>query len=491
MNEEERNRIVNIRRGALSGFAWMTTTKLIVQVFSWIGTIYVARLLSPSDYGLMAVAGIFINFATMIVDLGLQRGLIQKKTITRNEYDVVFYVGMSVSLLMYVCLFFLAPIVSKFYNMAEVAPIIQLTGIAVILASLQGVPRAKVMRTLDFRYRSIVEMISAFLSTITVLVLATVGYGVWSLVWGILVLQLISTIAYIPHYEYFPRFPSSFRTGSRVLIYGFKMAITDFMFYFHSEADVFIIGKVLGQQLVGFYSMAKQLASFPIEKLGTIFNNVGFPIFSRLQDDKEEKIRMFIEIHKNLLLLTMPLLIGLALVSQDLVTVLLTEKWLPIVPVLQALSIVGILRISGMLIPPVMNSQGKVGFSIKYSILSLIILPIAFLIGSKYGLEGVAVAWVLAYPIIYLYLIILLRKTLELPIKQFLKSSFPVYVASFFMAVFVSSAKYLLGDTEVVFRLGACVGIGGVVYLGVFRIVYPDKIKEIKAAVKQLRNKKI
>jgi hypothetical protein len=138
-----------------------------------------------------------------------------------------------------------------------------------------------------------------------------------------------------------------------------------------------------------------------------------------------------------------------------------------------------------------LNSRGKVGFTIKYSVASLIILPIAFLIGSNFGLKGVAVSWLLAFPIIYLYLMILLRSTLDLPIGLFLKSSYSVYIASLLMAIFVIGAKSLLGESELLLRFTVSIATGVIVYLGTFFILFPKQIEDVKKAVKVLRQKEI
>lgn len=476
------------RRSVVSGFAWQGITKLFVQVATWGSTIVVARILVPADYGILAVSGVFTGLLAMLVELGLSYGLIQKPEVTRKEEDGVFYISLCAGLLLYGLLFLAAPAIARFYDMEILSPVLRVAGLGLIIGSLKGVPLAIAMRRMDFRYRSLTEVGTNLTSAVTVVTLAVYGFGVWSLVYSYLLAHLLESIIYLRLLKRIPDPRFTWSVVADVFGYGAKITANNLLYFVYSRADVMIIGKLLGEKLLGYYSMAFQLATIPLDKVGSIFNQVTFPAMARIQSDPEESRRLFIDLHRHLLIISWPILVGLALVADDLIVLLLTEKWQPLVPVLQAFCVINMLRVSGMLFTPVLNGRGKAGVVLRYATASAIVLPLAFLIGAGYGIMGVMAAWMIAYPPLYLILLINCLRDLELPPARFLRSTTSAFVATLIMGLAVFATSQLVATLPGAVRLAAMIGVGIAAYAGTFFLLFRGQIKQVRNGIRMLRS---
>lgn len=477
----------HFRRKVVSGFAWQGVTKLFVQGVTWGSTIIVARILMPEDYGLLAVSGVFTGLLAMLVEMGLSYGLIQQKEVTREQEDGVFYISLSAGILLYGLLFAAAPAIARFYDMAELSPILRVAGLGLVIGSLRGVPLAIAMRRMDFRYRSLTEMATNLTSAIAVITLAVHGFGVWSLVYSYLLAHTLESLIYLRLFKRMPSPRFTWSVVSGLFAYGGKITANNLLYFVYSRADVVIIGKLLGEKLLGYYSMAFQLATIPLDKIGSIFNQVTFPSMSRLQDDPEESRRLFLDLHRHLLIIAWPIHVGLALVADDLIVLLLTEKWRPLVPVLQAFCAINMLRVSGMLFPPVLNGRGKAGVVLRYGLASTVVLPLAFYLGAGYGIMGVMAAWMLAYPPLYLLLLINCLRDLALPLTQFLRSVTSAGVATLIMGGAVFACGKAVADLPGAVRLCIMVPLGAAAYAGTFFFLFNSQVKQVRDGFAMLR----
>lgn len=469
-----------IKQGIFSGFAWQGATKVVVQVASWGATIFVARLIAPNDYGIMAAAAVVAQLLVVLTELGLAQGLIQREESTRALEDGMFYVSLLLSLTAYAVLYLVAPWVASFYSMPILTDVLRLLGLMVVFGALKTVPLAIVMRGLNFRYRSLVEMGASLAMTTTVIVLALRGYGLWALVWGPIVSQLVMMLAFIPLLGRIPRPTIWSREVWEIVAFGMKVTATSLLYFVWSRADVMIIGRVLGERALGMYSMAFQLAVLPLDKVGSIFNHVMFPAMARLQDRPTESRRVFLEMHRYLLMITYPLLFGLMAVAADLIEFLLTDTWIEIVPYLQGLCVISALRVSSMLMAPTLYARGKPGLMVRYSLLCVLMLPPSFAVGVQYGLTGIVTAWAVAYPLLYIVLTRYCLRDLGLRWRALLRSAGPAFTATAAMLAAVLFMQSVVEDQRLIVRLMAAVATGASVYLGVLALLFREQLIGLK-----------
>lgn len=477
----------SLRKGIFSGFAWQGATKLVVQLTSWAATLFVARIIAPSDYGVIAAASVFVELLILITDMGLAQGLIQKPETSRQEEEGVFFVSLAFGIIGYFLLFIAAPLIADFYKMPILTDLLRLISVGVVLGCLKTVPLAIAMRRMDFRYRSLVEMAANLAMTLTVVLLAYKGFGVWSLAWGPVVANAVMAVGFLPLLGRVPR--PSFPVGEvfKTVGFGVKFMGSTLLYYGWSRADVMIIGKILGERSLGYYSMAFQLAVLPLDKIATVFNQVMFPALSRLQSDQAGSRELFLQLHRYLLLISFPILFGMAIVADDAILLLLTEKWTPIVPFFQALCLVSGLRISATLMPPVLFARGLPGIVMQYNLLALIGLPAAFLVGAHYGLQGIIIAWLLAYPVLFIYLGRQCLRELTMTWRALAHSALPAVLATMAMVAAVLVFRRFAEDLPLLWRLIGSVAVGAVAYLGLLSLLFREHLVALKGRLILLR----
>ena len=480
----------SLKEKVIKGFAWQGVSKLLIQVFSWTTTIWVARILSPEDYGIVAIQGIFTVTIATIVDMGVSRGLIQKETINDKEIDSIFYFSLLLGLVVYAAYFVASPYIAKFYELPELTLILRIGGLSFILATLKSVPLAITMRNMDFRYRSLVEMGGSFIQMAALLIMATQGLGYWALILAPISGYIVTALAYYPILGRIPRPRLVIKEITGIIAFGIKIMLTRLMFSTYMKADIFFLGKLAGQRSTGFYSMATQLATIPLDKIGTIFNEVAFPAISRAKGDSKQVRALFLNMHKYLLTISMPLLVGMALVAPDFVSFVLGNKWEPIAVPLQAFSLINLVRLSGMIMIPTLQGMGKPNKVLRYSVWCTILLSAAFSWGAYWGIMGVVIAWMLAYPLVYLYLVNETLNALESNWIELLSSIKTPLISTALMGaailpLYITETQIPDGWT----RMFAAVAFGGVTYFGSYWLFFRDEISSVIAGLRELRKK--
>jgi O-antigen/teichoic acid export membrane protein len=473
----------------VSAFAWEGSTKLAIQVASWISTIYVARLLVPEDYGIVAISGLFTGVLTLITEFGLGAGIVTRREINADQYNRCFWLGIIASVVLYMVLFFAAPLVADAYDTPLLRDIIRVAALGLIISSIRIVPYSQVLRALDYRFRSLTEMFGQFVQAGSTVLLAVFGHGAWSLVIGYLVAQSIMTFIFTARASGIS-WPAFSLTGLRDLIdFGVKITGARLLGFFVSNCDQMVISSLLGTRYSGLYSVSANLATAPLDKIGAIFNRVAFPILARLQENPETARKLFLRFHFYLLVIASPILVGLGIVAREAVTILLSPKWAPAFQVLQILCFANVIRLSGMVFPTILEGLGMAGAVFRYQMLSAALMPLGFLIGSHWGLQGVTSAWLIAYPLVYLWL---LRKTLsvlDIRIGTFLDSTKPVLAANVVMAGAVLITQSWLLDWHPAERLSLLVAVGAVVYFTALGMLLPKSAwSEMRDILRGLRN---
>jgi O-antigen/teichoic acid export membrane protein len=197
---------------------------------------------------------------------------------------------------------------------------------------------------------------------------------------------------------------------------------------------------------------------------------------------------LFLDLHRYLIFISYPILLGMAVVSEDLVAVLLGEKWQQVAPILQVICAVNVVRVSGMLISPLLNSRGRAREAFHYSLAGAIIIPPAFLVGVQFGLEGVALAWAAAYPLLYAMLLRYLYRDMEITLGDLITTSRPTFVATALMASTILVFQELSASLNHGVRLLSSIGIGVCIYAGVFLVFYGEQVVRMRNALRSLRS---
>jgi O-antigen/teichoic acid export membrane protein len=395
---------VDLKQRAVTSTAWYAGTRLATQVITWVVTVIVARLLSPSDYGLFAMALAVIAFLELFQEFGLGVAIIQRPNLTREQLNTVFWTVTASSSLLAGIAYVAAGFAAHFYHEPRLVPIIRLLGLTFLINALGMVPFNLLTKEINFRQRSLAEGIGAVSAAGVSLALAAMGGGVWALVVGNLTRVLVFNLGTVIACRWFPGLRTSFVGMREIFTFGLRVAGTSAVNTLSSAVNTSIVGRLLGGSNLGFYTMADSLGrSNPLHKISTaVVTQLSLPVFSKLQREDAELRYYFLKISRYLSLMAIPMQVGMALTAPDLVDVLLSSKWRPMVPVLQAFSIGGILSILPLPSFPLLTARGRVAIVFRYTVAFACVMALVTWVGSHFGLQGVAISWLLAFPLLRL-----------------------------------------------------------------------------------------
>lgn len=414
----------SLRKQVLTSMAWVASLNYLGQIFRWAVTIVVIRLLLPADFGLMAKAAVFISFLTMISELGLESAIIQKKHISEDHLTHVFGIIILFNILLFALFFAVTPLIADFYSDNRLVPILRVMSSTFIFLPLYILPRGLLMREMNFKRKSVVDLAGSLSAAGVTLVLALLGFGVWALVWGNIASHVVMAAGYNIARKGFiiPRI--AIRGYSDLMTFGGYLTGSRILWYFYSMSDIFIGGKFLSNKLLGVYSVAMQLATIPIEKLMPIISQVAFPAYSRIQTEPVRARSHFITSVRLISFIIFPVYGGLMIIAPPLVTVFLGSKWTDIILPISLLCLIMPFRALSTLFSPVLNGLGRPDINFVNVAIASLILPVAFLIGAREGVVGMCYAWIIGYTIVFSIMSIRTLRALDIPFRTFVSGFF-------------------------------------------------------------------
>jgi teichuronic acid exporter len=456
----------SLRRRAVRGGTILLVTRLTIQVLTWAVTLLVVRFLRPYDYGVMAAGMICVGLADLLAEAGIGRALIHKEKLEPDDIAEGFTLSAIISAALYVLLFFLAEPAALLLKMAEVADFLQVLALLLLLVPFRSIALSLLDRNLALGRQSIVHATSAVVQAGLVLGLALAGLGYWALAAGAMTARLMETVALVYCAGWRPRLRWPGARARALLGFGIHISASGLLWFIYTNADQAIVGNLAGPIVLGYYALAFQLMSLPVEKLTTGVNQIAYPMFCRLQNDRERLRNWYLRLTALLGFLSMPLLAGLALVAEDAFALVLSERWLPAVLPFQMLTAVGACMVVSCTLPPLFNALGRPDVSMKYSLAcSLLMPPCFFAAGLAWGLIGICTVWLVLYPTIVLVLVWRTRSFTGVDPAALLRVQMPAILSVVTMVWAVLLARWLfLESLAQPRRLGLSIAIGAVTY---------------------------
>jgi teichuronic acid exporter len=480
---------MSLRNQALSGFRWTAGARLTSQLITWSITLIVIRILSPADYGLLAMATVFVSLLAMFSELGLGAAVVQRKDLDERLVRRVFGVVLLVHLTLAALLALSAPLIGAFYGEPRVVLVLRVLACQFVLLAFAVIPDALLQRRMEFRNRSLLDLGSAVLTSFTTLGLALAGAGVWSLVLGSLLGQLCKTVGLNLISPYFKR-PDFTLSGMRPLLrFGGQMTVSQFLWMGFSQADILICAKLLGNEVLGFYTVAMHLASLPNQRISGLVNQVAFPAFSSMQNDLQRVATNLLLGARILSFIAFPVLWGLSSVAPEIVAAVLGEKWLPSVSILQAIALIMPLRMIGNFVQVANQGIGRSDVILRNAAWALLIGPLCFFVGAKWGgLQGLALAWLVVSPLVFLQVTLRGLPTLGLRWSALIKAILPTLATAVLMFAAVQLARPLFGEIlPLGVRLGGLIALGTATYLLAAMLINRRGLNEVLDLARGLR----
>jgi O-antigen/teichoic acid export membrane protein len=447
---------------------WVFWSRGGVQALSFASTIMVARLLSPADYGVMALVGIFTGILGTISQMGLGAAIVQFQDMDERELNSCFWITMGVTGLGYLGLFAAAPAISGWFSTPILSEVLRVTGVTLPLSALSLVPSSLLLRRLQFDKIAFGEILAGVTAVATTLTLAWLGAGVWALVAGTLVPPIVYNMVMFSFMHWLPGLPTFGGRVKQLLRYSLATLGARVGWDVYEQTDVFVLGKLGGEFSLGFYSMAMQFAMLPVTKISVPVNGLAFPVMSILQGDVNAMRASFLRGFRMVACVTVPICVGMFFVAEDLISVVLSPKWAPTVPLLQVLSICALVRSLTALLPPVLFARYRASFMCWWMTTLVVTMPFAFWAGAAtMGALGVALAWVIVYPMLTVWMAREALKELQIEWKTIwdqLRSLTLPLGAMVLWVLLVTAAQS--GNTlyDRLLRLLLSAGGGGVIY---------------------------
>lgn len=325
----------SVKQETLSGVKWNAIERFSVQGVQFLLGLVMARLLTPEDFGAIAMLGVFLAISNTFIDSGFSNALIRKKNRTDEDYSTVFYFNILISIICYAFLFVIAPWVAQFYDMPILCSVLRVQSISLILNSLCAIQTTRLTIDIDFKGLAKINLLAAIISGVFGVSLAYFGMGIWALVFQSLIATCINVVALWTYSKWRPSLIFSRGSFNEMFSYGSKLLAAGLLNTIYSNLNPIVIGKFFSAQDLGFYNRGTHFARFPSTNINGVLQRVTFPILAKIQDDDEYLIRVY---RKNISITCMCIFFCcmlLAAIAQPIILLLLSEKWLESILYLQ------------------------------------------------------------------------------------------------------------------------------------------------------------
>ena len=435
----------NLKQVAIKGFFWSAIEKFGTLGIQFIITLILARLLTPADFGLVGMLAIFIAISQSFINSGFGSALIQKKSPTAEDYSTVFYFNIVVSFLFYFLLFIAAPYIAAFYKQPELIKLTRVISLGFIFNAFGLIQITQLTKNINFKTQSKVSITVVIISGTIGITLALLGYGVWALVFQTLTTSLFRTIFYWIINKWRPLWVFSKHSFKTLFSFGSRLLMAGLIDTIYKNIYLIIIGKFFNASALGYFTQAKTLQEIPVVSITGIIQRVTYSLFSEIQDEKQRLYNGYTKIIHLAIFITFPLMLGLSAVSNNFISVVLTEKWLPSVPYLQLLCFAGMLYPIHAINLNIINVMGRSDLFLRLEIIKKTIITISIFVGIIWGVLGLVIGSVITS---FIALIINTYYTGHLigygTKKQFI-DLLPYFIVASIMAFLVFVVGYLLG----------------------------------------------
>lgn len=370
----------------LSSFLWQSIDRFSVQGIQFVLGIILSRILTPDDYGIIGIVMVFFTFCDIFVDSGFGKGLIQKTNRTNIDSSTVFFFNILLSFLCIIILWFSAPLIANFYNNIDLIKFIRVSSLTLLFNALSIVQISHLISALSFKILAKANFFATLISGFVAVILALYGWGVWSLIAQYLFRSIIIFFIVWSATRWYPIFLFSKTSFKEIYNYSSKLFLGNFVNQIISSINNIWIAKQLSVSSLGYYTRGLQFPTFIQGALASIFSNVSFPILATYKDDITvftQKSKQFIQIMS---IVTIPIMILLLILAKPLVILLLTEKWLPCVPIIQIYCIIRLFQNNGVINLNCALAMGRSDIALNVELIKIPLGLLCLIVTLRWGL---------------------------------------------------------------------------------------------------------
>jgi len=380
-----------LKSQTIRGVFWSFIEKFGSQFILLISQIVLARLLDPRDFGLLGMLAIFIAISQAFIDSGFDNALIQKKDANQTDYSTVFFFNISIGVVLYLILFFTAPLIADFFRSPELVQLTRVVCLILVVNSFGLIQFVKFKIEMNFKAIAQVVVIANLLSAALGIVLALLNFGVWALAAQVIGIYFFRSILFWVKSTWRPSMVFSIKSFKGLFNFGSKLLLSGLISQTFENIYLLVIGRMFSATALGFYDQAKKFQQVPVATLAQVVGNVTFPAFSKIQDENEKLRLGFRKLIKLLVFINFPLMIGLAVMADPLLVVVLGDKWEPSVPYFQLLCIAGMIYTLHSSNLNILKVKGRSDLFLYLEIIKKAIVVLAIIIGLKWGIIGLII----------------------------------------------------------------------------------------------------
>lgn len=433
--------MTSLKTKTISGLFWSFIDNFSRYGLTFIIGIILARLLSPSDFGIIGMLSIFFAVSTTFIDSGFSMALIRKQNTTDTDLSSVFYFNIILGVLFYMILFLSAGLISDFFNEPKLVLFVRILGIGVIIGSFSSIQQTILTKEINFKLQTKISIISTLVSGIVGISLAYGGYGVWSLVIKSLIGQFVISLLLWTWNKWKPKLVFSVKKLKEMFSFGYKLMLSGLLNTIFQNIYYLIIGKYFSATDLGYYTRADQFNKLPSQNITSVIQRVSYPVLSEIQNDNLRLAIVYKKIIKSTMLISFVSMFMMISVAKPLILTLLGEKWLPSVTYLQLLGFVGMLYPLNAINLNMLNVQGRSDLFLRLEIIKKIMVVPVIMIGIYWGIHTMILGMIINSIIAYFLNSYFSGKYIKYSSIKQLRDILP----SFLLAFFIGCIVYLIG----------------------------------------------
>jgi O-antigen/teichoic acid export membrane protein len=435
--------MISLKHKTISGIKWTLAASIVQRIISFGTTVVLARILSPADFGLFALAFVMIDGFGIFKSLGFDSALVRRKDVDiERACNTAFFLIPAMGMILFVILFFFAPIGAKFLNNPQVTNVIRVLAVIFVFSCFAKVPQTLLYRDMKFKFKTLAELGGTIIFSVIALILAFRGVGVWSLVIGYILRIFVQSASEWLYSGWKPKFEFDKKIAWEMFHFGKYILASSIIGFLYGNLDKIVIAKVLNVTMLGYYAIAMNLSSFLSEYFLSKVGMVLYPAYSKIQESADDVKHVMLKGLSYISIIAMPFCFGLFLFAPDVLRLVFGEKWMPATNILRVLAFVGLIRALGGAIWPIFMARGKSKADFQVTLVqSILFFALVVPLGIEYGLLGVGFAMLFSSLVSFLVGIGRIRKILNLSVIKIIDSLKIALLSSFVMLIVVLFLK--------------------------------------------------
>jgi len=467
----------NLKQKMLGALAWSSVDRLGQQVVQFVIGLILARLLNPTDFGLLGMVSIFSALSYVLVESGFGQALIRKQDANETDYNTIFYFNIGTSLLLYLILFACTPLIATFFVQPKLVIIGRIIFLAILFNAFYLVPFTQLVKVMDFKTIAKVNLFSTALSGILGIVFACMHLGIWALVVQQLSYHFFRMVFFHFSIKWRPKWLFSFQVIREFWKFSVNLLGTSVLNVVFNNLYVLLLSRFYPVKQVGFYSQSNKLSETFNYSFQQILLSSTYTLFTQVQDDNERLMRIFREVVKKTSIVSFPIMLILIAIANPFIYVLLSPKWLPSVPYFQMLCLASLFTPFYVLNMNALNARGKSKTTFRIEIIKKSLIILSVLCSFSFGIIGLLSGYVLSCFISYLISTYYIKKDILISIKSQLSDLFPNMVIGCILAVLAFSLSFFL--TQPLLLLSSQLMLVTLIYVIIIRTTQPKLFGQI------------